>query len=582
MKYVKKFFALPELYCVLCLLLAIAAGVYSRVSIQNVYLMKGDVRSPVTMPVAQRMGEGEHFQVEFDIVGNGPYDLRVIPDDCAKGVVINGNMLRLKGIPGNCDYSRGFLLPDSLTAPMRVGKSTHYAFMMKNNGGTAGLNVVVSHKSVLADAAKVVALFALAFLCLFLARRLRFGWGLTFLIFAAVLFRAFFFANNAYTTYAHDVDAHVEYVQYIIENKAIPDVNDCWTCYHPPVYYIAASPSFIAGEHFGYPGTTGLQVFSLLLSVLTLYFGLLFLRGFLSGSALGIASVLWAFWPVMILVSPRIGNDQMFYMLHMLCMWGGLSYLRSGRGKFLIVAVIATALAMWTKTTAVVTLGTLVLFTASGYVLNARSLKPTRSEVVAWGLLFALVVAVALQRLLGDADLVGNSSGLNNRLKVGNEAVNYMFFDLKTFLTHPFTNAWDDDLGRQYFWNYSLKTSLFGEFELVRSVLGRNLATVVNCSFLGLVVYAARGFWKTKLRAIHWILLLQGVAFFAALMFLRIKHPYSCSNDFRYILPVIMCFIPFVAQGITLEGASTKWKVLGYALTFAFVAGVAVLYILAM
>ena len=582
MKYVKKFFALPELYCVLVLLAAIAAGVYTRVSVENVTLTRGDTSEAVSMPVAQKMGDGEYFQVDFDVAGNGPYDLQVVPDDCAESVTINGNLIRLGNYRGNCDYSKGFALPDSLTAPHRIGKKTHYKFFLKNSGGNAGLNVVIGQKSVLADFAKAGALIAFALLALMVARRLKFGWRLAFLVFIAVLFRATFFANVAYTNYAHDVDAHVAYVQYIIEKHAIPGVDDCWTCYHPPVYYVSASPSFIAGERLGYPGTTGLQAFSLLLSVLTLFFGLLFLRQFLKGGAFGVASVLWAFWPVMLLASPRIGNDQMFYMLHVLCMFGGIKYLNSGRGKFLILSVIATALAMWTKTTAVVTLGTLILFAISGYVLNARSLRPTRSELVAWGMFLALVVAIVLQRLLGDADLVGNSSGLNHRLKVGNEAFNYIYFDLQNFMTHPFTSPWDDDLGRQLFWNYSFKTSLFGEFNLVHNATGRTLATFISGSFVGLAVYAARGFWRNRLRAMHWILLLQGVAFFGALMFLRIKHPYACSNDFRYILPVVLCFIPFVAQGITLEGASTKWKVLGYALTFVFVACTAVLYILAM
>jgi hypothetical protein len=39
-------------------------------------------------------------------------------------------------------------------------------------------------------------------------------------------------------------------------------------------------------------------------------------------------------------------------------------------------------------------------------------------------------------------------------------AENYLWFDLRTFVTAAFTSAWDDDKGRQYFWNYLLKTSL--------------------------------------------------------------------------------------------------------------------------
>jgi hypothetical protein len=95
-------------------------------------------------------------------------------------------------------------------------------------------------------------------------------------------------------------------------------------------------------------------------------------------------------------------------------------------------------------------------------------------------------------------------------------------------------------------------------------------------------VYAIRGFWKTRLGLVHWILLLQGVAFIAALMALRIKYPFACSNDFRYILPILLSFAPFVAMGVTLKDASTSWKVCGYITVAAFIVSSAVLYIMVM
>ena len=582
MKFLKKIVALPELYCILLFIVTLVVGLAYRVSVENVSLTRNGSQENVSLPITQKMDEGELFQVELDINGKVSYDLKVIPDDCAESIMVNGESIDLRSFRGRCDFSKGFVLPDSVLSPHRVGERTHYIFFLKNNGGNAGLNVFVLQSSVLSVALNALSIFWLALFCLMLARRLKFGWGLAFLIFAAVFFRAVFFANIPYTTYSNDVDGHVAYVQYILEKHAIPGVDDCWTCYHPPVYYASAGPSFVVSEALRLPGTTGLQAFSLLLSILTLFFGVLFLKTFLNGGALGVASVLWTFWPLMILMSPRIGNDQMFCMLHVLCLWGGANYLKKGHGKYLIISVVATALAMWTKTTGIVTVGTLFLFTFLGYIHNSKSLKPTKSEIVAWGLFIALIAGIALQRLLGDADLVGNSSGLNGRLKVANEAFNYIYFDLQSFMTHPFTSAWEDEMGRQYFWNYSFKSALTGEFSMGQDLSGRSAATFVSASFLGLLVYSARGFWKTKLQTIHWILLLQGVAFIAALMFLRIKHPFACSNDFRYIAPAILSFIPFVALGVTLKESSVKWKVLGYAIIAAFALSTIVLYILAM
>lgn len=573
----------PEWLCVLVLFLSLWGTLSFHPRIENVRLFQGMDAQEGSLPVLKKMEKGERFSVEFDVESRFEnYDLAIIPDDCAEEVVINGHVVDLRHFKDNCNFSRGFVLRDSLLALYRVGNRTHYAFSMRNEGGDAGLNAQVSQTSPLRVSIGLLAVLSLGLLCFFIARRFGFGWGIAVIVFLAVVIRAVFLMNVPYTNFAYDVDGHVAYVQYIIENHSVPGTDDCWTCYHPPVYYVSAVPSYLFGEWLGLSGPIGLQVYSLLLSIVTVFLGMLFLRSFLVGKALGIASVLWAFWPVMILVSPRIGNDQMFYMLHMLCMWCGVKYLKDGRGRFLLVAVIATALAMWTKATAVVTLGTLIVFMVLGYWMNLRNRRLTCSECVSAGLLLSLIVVVVLQHLLGDSALVGNSSGLAGRLKVGNEAFNYIFFDLKSFVTHPFTSAWNDGSGREYFWNYAFKTSLFGEFEMVRNVMGRNLATIVSCAFLGLIVYAARCFWKTKLQMIHWFLLLQGVAFITALMFLRMKHPYSCSNDFRYILPAIICFIPFVAQGITNEGASIKWRVLGYGLVLTFVLCTAVLFILAL
>ena len=584
MKKLFRIFRFPELYCALLLVASLVVGFALRVSVENVVLRQGPSMENVSLPVTKKMREGEMFQVELDIKNayRTSYDLRVVPDDCAEGIVINGQNLDVRSNPGRCDFTKGFWLNDSVTAPHRVGDRTHYTFYLRNNGGNAGLNVFINQTSFLTRVMNVAAVVFFALLCMFVARRFKLRGGILFLFLLGVLIRTVFFANVPYTTYSNDVDGHVAYVQYVLDNHAIPGVDDCWTCYHPPVYYVTAAPAFVLGNWIGVTGTTGLQAFSLLLSVLTLFFGIMFLKSFMTGPAFGTAAVLWTLWPLMILVSPRIGNDQMFYLLHVLCLWGGVKYFNEGRGKFLIVAVLSAALAMWTKTTGVVTIGMVFLFTVCGYVRNERFPYPTKSEVVAWGLFVLLIAGVALQKLLGDADLVGNASGLNGRLKVGNEAFNYIFFDLKSFVTNPYTSAWKEEWGREFFWNYSFKSAMFGEFELVRNATGRTLATLMSVSFLGLMVYAARGFWKTKLQAMHWILLLQAVAFFGALMVLRIKVPFSCSNDFRYIAPVVLSMVPFMATGITLEGSSLKWKVLGYALVAAFALSTVILYILAM
>ena len=65
-------------------------------------------------------------------------------------------------------------------------------------------------------------------------------------------------------------------------------------------------------------------------------------------------------------------------------------------------------------------------------------------------------------------------------------------------------------------------------------------------------------------------MLVSGLAFTAALLFLRIKIPFSCSNDFRYIMPVLLSVISFFVVGVSLPDTSRRWKILGVLLAIVF------------
>lgn len=579
MKYIKT----PEFITALCFFIFFALGIASKISVENVEFEQEGMSESVSLPYMKDIKVDVPFNMNFDIVNRYgfAYDLRIIPDDCADSITIGGTTINLNDVSGHCSFSKGFILTDSVIAPYQQSGKTHYTVSLHNGGGPGGMALFVLMSSGVGRAINILTMISLALFVAFVARRLRVRKSLVVLLFMGILFRCFFFMAIPYKTFSMDVEGHIEYIQYIIEKHAVPDNNECWSCYHPPVYYLSAAPSYMLGELLGFPGTSGLQSFSLLLSILTTFFGILLLRRILSGPSLTISSALWIFWPLMIMVSPRIGNDQMFYFLHVLSMWAGINYVKDGYGKYLITAVVAAALALWTKSTGVVTLGMFFVFAVGGFFANARLHKPSKSEIVAWALFVGLVVAFAVQKIFG-SELVDNVNALNSAMLVPNEVFNYLYFDLKNFLEAPFTSCWNSSMGRDFFWNFTLKTSMFGEWSMLPTPNGIFCATMMSVFLLVLIVYAIRGFWKTKLGLAHWILLLQGGLFIGALMALRIKYPFACSSDFRYILPAILSFSPFVAMGITLRESSTKWKFVGYATTFAFIVSSAVLYIMVM
>lgn len=579
----KKYLKTPEFITAICFFFFLALGISSNISIKNVRFVQDEKAESVSLPFVRDIEINKPFNMEFDIVSpyNFSYNMWIIPDDCADKVTVDNNVIDLSKFKDNCSFSKGFLLADSVIAPYRQSRETHYSVTLRNMGGPGGFMFFVKMNSIVGHAINILAFISLALFFAFVARRLRFGKTLIALLFIGILFRCFFFMAMPYKKFSMDVEGHIEYIQYVIENHAVPGSDACWSCYHPPVYYLAAAPSYVLSEFLGMPGTTGLQSFSLFLSVLTAFFGLLFLKKILDGRALILSSALWIFWPLMIMVTPRIGNDSMFYLMHVLCMWAGINYVKNGCGKYLVASVVASALALWTKSTGLVSVGMVFLFAVSGFLANKRLHKPSKTEIVSWVLSVALLVVFVVQRLQGK-ELVGNADALNHSMRVQNEAFNYLYFDLRNFLEYPFTSGWDSAMGRDFFWNYALKSSMFGEWSMLPTTNGRFWATMMSVFLLGLIVYAIRGFWKTRLNLVHWILLLQGIAFIASLMALRIKYPFACSNDFRYILPILLSFAPFVAIGVTLKDSSLAWKVIGYTMVVAFIVSSAVLYIMVM
>ncbi len=574
MNALKRFLKTLEFRCFVGILACFAFLQYGQIRVENVVLYQGETAEKTSLPISRKMNQGGNFRVSFVISNplNLHYDLNIIPDDCAESLTVNGTDIPLLDYSGRCNYNKGFVLADSVTAPHRVGPRTTYELALRNGGGPGGLNVFPKGIG-FTDALEIMIAILTAVIFASLARRCKWNSFLVFCIAFGVFLRFAMFSALPYTQFANDVEGHLAYVQYIADNLAIPAADECWTCYHPPVYYTVAAPSLIASSLLGFASSAGVQLFSLGLSILLLICCLALLKEILAGKPLVLAAALWTVWPTLLLVAPRIGNDQMFYALHVLCLLSGFSYIRRGKGSFLIVAVVCAALAIWTKSTGFVSLALVILMAVAGYLKNRspEKFRPSKTEVSSWILLLLIFVGLLVEKMVGEGNLVSNANSLHSGLRVGNEAGNFLYFDLKSFLTEPYTSAWANGLGREYFLNYAFKSSLFGEFKIVETAFGKTLASLISASFLCLVVFAIRGWWKTKLDIYHWILFAQGVLFFAALGYLRYKYPYACSNDFRYIMPALLSFIPYVAQGVCQEEYSLKWKMFGVIAVLVFV-----------
>ena len=488
--------------------------------------------------------------------------LRIVPDDCVGSLHINDRPVPLSEAFGGtlCDYGRGFLI--NLTPYVHDGLN-HFVLKITNTkGGPFGLQFLFRNIDFIADPLFVV--FAVLAVLVLYQLVLFFGLphAVAILVVLGTMLRLYYLSHTEYFDRTYDVlegGGHLDYIKYVALRYALPPPGEGWEYHQPPLYYILAA---LLGKLFRTEGTVweffALQLFSLLCSIAFLVFACRTYAAVFTRLHLQLlAAALTAFWPSGVIHSVRIANDGLLYCFFAAAIFYTVLWYKHGTKRDFLLAAFFSSLSFVTKTNGIVAMGVL------GWLFLWRLGRGGKwREYVRVGLAAALIMTVAL--VLNFADnaheywsgqsedwLVGNvTRSLNRALYVGNRPVNFLYFDLGTFLREPFTSTWQDQGGRQYFWNFLLKTMLFGEFSFDQGEQ-RFLAHVLSVLFLvlllsGLVfVCFARPF---ELEQYHPLIANLCLLILAAVYY-RAKIPASSNNDFRYIFPALISFCALVAAG---------------------------------
>ena len=193
-------------------------------------------------------------------------------------------------------------------------------------------------------------------------------------------------------------------------------------------------------------------------------------------------------------------------------------------------------------------------------------------------------ISVALQDHHYDL-LISNVSEIDPTLAVGNSLCNYACFDMNIYVNQPFNNTWDDKEGRQYFFNFFLKSMLFGEYsfsfpyaQFLAEVLSLLLLLMIPFLFIGI------GASIRKITFLHVTMLLWVILSLSSLVYIRYRYPFSSFADFRYIFPVIIPFIYFYVELELTFFIKCKFimlRGLGYIIAYLFVITSCCFFILA-
>jgi hypothetical protein len=581
---------------------------YCTLGIKNPVLIDAEGhQTKIGLPYTKEMPE-----TEYVISGKIFYNsllcvntVHIIPDDILLSIRVNHEEVSLKEVnPGSLsDYFEGFHF--NLGRYLKDG-TNDIEIRIKNNGGPSSLIFENSRRDIKTQILGWLLMIAMMGMLYYILSCFISNRAVVLIILGGFLIRILYFLVTPYGTRTHDVEGHIPYIEYILQHWSIPPRDSGWESYQPPLYYFAAALVYKAGELLGVQSTYILyrlvQFFSLLLSMGFLFFALSVIRniaahlpGFHPAGATAesgkrqmktdwfIALVLGliTFWPSNIMHSVRIGNDVMFYFLYALGLMFLVKWYYDNTDKNLFLSFIFTTLCFITKANALILYGIIgIIYIWKFFMDKNRKIKPyvirTAILLVIFAVGFWITFGAAVaEKIKGTSEhfMVPNIGNVGGQ-EVGNHLKNYVWFDLPEFINAPYTDPWGDKGGRQYFWNYLFKTGLVGEFQF-DTPFHRMLSIILSDLFLVMLVFTLGGMvlflrkeWKK-----HLILLLNLILLIIAAILFRISIPASCSNDFRYILPVLISFCFF--YGYTMSYCRRKgWKELefaGYLLAILFV-----------
>ena len=586
-------------YALLVLLIACTLFALFTTSLRPTHVAirgQGNRTQSITLPSEEHSKRPDQTYV---LTGSFSYGLfsqhivHIVPDNCIASFQINGTSVNLHAIIRGdlCDFTNGFDL--DLKSYLQDG-TNHFQIRLTDHGKSSWFGLSITHSAY--DRQYLVLLQMLllevgTLLYFFLKNQLQLPRGCVIVILLGLLLHLLYLSYTPYNVRMHDVmdyGGHLDYVKYVATNWRLPVPNRGWEYFQPPLYYISAAIVYKIANNLAINQFFALQVLSFVYFTVFLIFGVLILRMLCQKKwMLLICTALLAFWPAGVIHAVRIGNDVPYYTLSVIGIYFLLRWLVDKKGKYFYLAALFVALTITTKLNGLILVslfvcvcllqlfrkvrtavsnGKLKNFSAKPFtithVLQFIGLYLKTPEYVRKALFFIIIIALALYISLFRSISIAlhdhhysildpNASSDSIDLKVNNSLCNLFCFDLNTYVNRPFTDPWSDEGGRQYLWNYFLKSMLFGEFSFP-SMAGQFLARLLSLLLLLIIASSFIGIVSSirKLTVPNLIMLLWLFFLLLSFLYFRYTNPFAPNQDLRYIFPIIIPLIYFFLTGI--------------------------------
>jgi hypothetical protein len=506
--------------------------------------------------------EGHRLEVTLPVHPGTSSVWRIVPDDELTELRVNGNVVPLSEArpkSGVHDFLRGFTID--------LGQWLHWGnnkleFAVKNTGGWGGVIIhpVVGWRALILAAGLLPSLLALARLFR-LSTLQKWPLGLSLVVLCAYWGATPWHERN-YDVKRLNESGHIGYVIYVARNWSLPPPDDGWQYYQPPGYYGFGAAIWKVAAKLGISGPEAIQCLSLCLWLVFLVASAAALKLTLRRSplTLALATAALGVWPSGIISSSRISNDLALYAASAVATYFMIRWWKGQRRRHLAGMALSVAAAFVCKSSGMALLGAALVLVGLRLLRRRRwrRLRPWL-EAAAAGATMLAGVALGLARNIWywkqgklASWLVSNIAGLDDDLRVSNEARNFIPLDVPVFLSEPWVNTRVDATGRANYWNFFLRSSLSGEFEF-NGKLHQHIALAWGVILLLLVLTAvarplvARPTLAALWRDAPWYAL--GLLWLGSSLSLRATYPFSCQSDFRYVIPAIVPFVFACARG---------------------------------
>jgi len=361
---------------------------------------------------------------------------------------------------------------------------------------------------------------------------------MAFVFLGGVMLRVAYVLFTPYSVRAYDWQNHLLYIQYVLEHWRIPPAALAWETYQPPLYYFLAADWSLVGN---------LQILSLLLSIVTLGIGVWIAQMLFTQERqrLLFISVL-AVFPGLVFFASRISNDVLLQLLAFAAFALLLRWWQRGERRDWIAAIFCIALAMLTKSNALLLLP--VAFLCLLFRKGDKK-KLLRSAVVILLLLTGWYYGLRFG-MEGERSLIGNVERHHPQILMqdARSPSHFLVFNPLRVLTHPYNNQWEDESGRKFFWEYFLRSMYFGDFHFGQQLIGVSIVLL----FLTMLLFPIFivGVWKGRRTRESIPLLIALIVLLLGHMVYRLYLPQASTQDFRFSILLIVPFVCYLVKGL--------------------------------